>query len=83
MIVDALLHLLANVIHFAAQALPSWTMHLPSGVTDFVRTMLNFEPFFPVQETFEIIAALVTLTLGFIAFKWTIKCVDWVADVLP
>lgn len=83
MIIEALLDLLKLIIDGILGLRPEWNMSLPSGVTQLVGLLKQFDTVLPVSETFICLGAYVTLIGGMNVWKWAIKVVDWIADVIP
>ena len=83
MIINALLDIMHGLIAWIIANRPAWDVHLPDGVQTLISALKGFDNFLPVTETFTVIAARVALFAATTGVKWTIKVVDYVADVIP
>ena len=83
MLIDFMLKILDSLITWVISIRPAWEVHLPSGVQSFVATMMAFNGVVPIAEVMLIISLLVGVVFAMQIWKWTIKVVDWIADVLP
>lgn len=83
MIVEALLKVLSSLIDWLVSVRPTWDVHLPPAVTNFVATVLAYDDIVPIGEVLLICSLLVSAMLAMQLWKWTVKLVDWIADVIP
>jgi hypothetical protein len=83
MITDILLQLFAGVIDWGLSQLPTWSCSLPSGVSTVVATAKAFDAYVPVTEVLACVALAATLVVALQAWKWVIKIIDWIADIIP
>lgn len=83
MITNALLTFLNNLLSWVMNVRPSWSMTLPSGVASTASFLLAYDNILPITEIFVVIGGLVTLVTALVTFKWAVKIIDWIADVLP
>ncbi len=84
LITDFLLEVLRVICFGIVDALPAWTMPVDTvalqGIKD---TVYAWDKWIPVVEVFNIGVAVATIFVALIAFKWVIKVVDWIADIIP
>ena len=83
MITDALLVLLNTLLGWGVALLPSWSMSLPAQLADVLSQIRAYDDIMPVTETLSCVGLMGTLVALYSGVKWTIKLIDWVADVLP
>jgi hypothetical protein len=83
MIVDALLGLVNTLLGWGRGLLPSWSISLPSFVTNIVAQLKTVDGILPVTEVLAVLSLYVTLVGAFSGVKWTVKLIDWIADVIP
>lgn len=83
MIVDAFLTFLSGLTSWVVSVRPSWTLSLPSGVASLVTWLYGLDSVLPVTEAVTVLGSVVTLVAAMNLWKWSVKIVDWVADVLP
>jgi uncharacterized membrane protein len=82
-ITDVMLRIIATLIDWLFAVLPAWSVSLPAGVTTAVRFVLSYDAYLPVSETLLVISLTVGCIMAVQGVKWTIKVIDWVADVIP
>jgi hypothetical protein len=82
-ITNALLDILNTVIDWIITVRPTWTMTLPTGVTGFVSTVLSYDEYVPIHEGLNCIYLTCTVITALQGWKWTVKLVDWIMDVIP
>lgn len=83
MLVEFLLDILQAVIDAVIHLRPSWTMELPEGTNQVIAILKQFNSLLPVTETLACLALYVGLVGSMNVWKWTIKLIDWIADVIP
>ena len=83
MIIDALLNILHGLLSWLISVRPVWEVHLPGSVGSLIGALKGFDQILPVTETCTCVALMTTLFLATTGFKWFIKIVDYVADVIP
>ena len=83
MIIDALLKILKALVQWVIATRPPWEVHLPQGVTQTFSMLKGFDAILPVSETLACILLIVGLLGVFSTVKWSIKIIDWIADVIP
>lgn len=83
MITELLLKLLQNTIVFFESVRPEWEWTLPEGVTTAVAMMKGFNNVVPVNEVLICASLYVGLITALVGWKWLIKVIDWIADVIP
>jgi hypothetical protein len=83
LITDALLTILNGLLDWLLTLRPEWTMELPAGVTDFVRAIMAYDAYVPITEGLNCISLLCTCVLAVTGWKWSIKLIDWIADIIP
>ncbi len=83
MITNAFLDFLSGLMQWVSSVRPSWTMSLPTALTDLITTIRAYDAFIPVTEGLTIVGLFCTCVAAVQGFKWTIKIVDWIADIIP
>lgn len=83
MITDKLMQLLDGLLTWALSVRPSWDVHLPAGVTGVIQFLLGLDAILPVSEVLLILSLTVSLVVALTSWKWSVKLVDWIADVIP
>ena len=84
MLTDALLDLLRNLISWFVSGMPQWNNAMQTGEFQHLMQWLRTcDLIVPVHETVLGLTMYASLVYGVVAIKWTIKIVDWVADVIP
>lgn len=83
MIVDALIWLLNKIIQGFLLLRPEWTPTLPDSVKVAVRSMMALNEILPISEVLACVSLLGAGILAFVCWKWVVKLIDWVADVIP
>lgn len=83
MITEAFLKILSALLDWLVSIRPTWDIHLPSAVGDFVATVMAYNDIVPVGEVMLIVSLSVGAMLALQLWKWTVKLVDWIADVIP
>lgn len=83
MITDLLLRILNVFIGLVVGLLPDWDWTLPAIVTEAVSRVKAWDAVFPITETFTCLTVAVTFVAAMVGWKWTIKVVDWIADIIP
>jgi hypothetical protein len=86
MIINTIIDMFTVLLNRLIDLLPKWDFHVMDhigGLDAFIRFLWQFDDIVPVHETFECL----TLALGLWAFmfswKYIVKGLDWVADILP
>lgn len=83
MITDALLVLLNWIITGFMALRPAWEPTIPASVGSVVRMMMGLNELLPVNEIMLCLAMLGAGITAFVTWKWVVKLIDWVADVIP
>lgn len=83
MVTEVLLNMLSGLIGWVNSVCPSWEVHLPTPVTSIVSSVLAYNDVLPISETLTCCGLVITAVVALLGFKWSIKLVDWIADVLP
>jgi hypothetical protein len=82
-ITDAMLKIIATLIDWILGLLPPWQVSLPAGVTTALRFVLSYDAYLPVTETLTVVSLFVGCVMAVQGFKWSVKVVDYIADVIP
>lgn len=86
MITDALLLLVNILVNWLIVVRPEWDMSIDNENQQihWAFTWIHgLDPYLPVTETFVCLAAMITLVVALQGWKWVVKLVDWIADVIP
>ncbi len=83
MVTDALLDVLNSFLTWVVSVRPTWEVHLPGPVATFISWGKTFDGYLPISEGVTCVLLLLGLVGVMTAWKWTIKLVDWVMDVIP
>ncbi len=83
MVTDAMLSILNSLLSWGRGLLPSWSVSLPPFITSLIAQLKTLDGILPVTEVLSVLALYVTLVGAFSGVKWTIKVIDWIADVIP
>ena len=83
MIIDWCLNLCRSLIDWVITTRPAWEMHMPSGVESVVSFVLAYNDVLPINETLICVSGTVSVVMAVQLWKWTVKLVDWIMDVIP
>lgn len=83
MITNVILTILAGLVSWLASLLPQWSLHLPGTFLAVISMLKSFDWLLPVSETLTCSAIIVTAVGLSQGIKWSVKLIDWIADVLP
>jgi hypothetical protein len=83
MIIDALLAIVGGLIGWLVSLLPEWQVDLPPGGDQLLGLLRSVNWFLPVSEIMVCLSLFLSLLVGMTVWKWSLKIVDWIADVLP
>ena len=83
MITTLLLNIANLLIQWFLTARPVWLPTVPPSVTTVISFYRAYDNLLPMGETLTCVGLTCAGVLAFVAFKWSVKIVDWVADVIP
>jgi len=83
MIVDALYAFLAGILDAVLLILPNWTFHAPPEAYLAYASFQKWDKLAPVHELLQIMTLTLSMVTALWLYKWIIKFIDWVADILP
>ena len=83
MITDLLLDVLHLLLVATVALLPTWTLAIPANLTTLVNTALAYDELLPIHECLAALTAFLYLGGATSGFKWAIKVIDYIADVIP
>ena len=83
MVTDTLLDLMQQMFTWAASLRPQWQMTLPPAIHDVVAEGMAVDGLLPIHEVFTVLSSLLLLLSVAQIYKWSIKLIDWIADIIP
>lgn len=83
MVIDLLLQVLHALVAWFNGIRPAWDVTLPPGVNNLIGMLKGFDQVLPVSEIMTCLTLLLTLLAAFTTVKWSVKLIDWIADVIP
>jgi hypothetical protein len=83
MITEVFLNILKTLMDWLVSIRPTWDMHLPAGVSQFVGWLFAYDNMLPVTEVMTIIGGTATLVTALLIWKWSVKFIDWVTAIIP
>ncbi len=83
MITEILLDILIAVIGGLNTLLPDWSIEWPPLFQEVMQWLVQFDELLPVREVFQCMTLGGALLGGMNAFKWGVKVIDWIMDVIP
>ncbi len=83
MVVGWFLDALKALLDWLVSIRPSWDISLPQGAVGLVDAVQAWDVYIPVHEALEVAGLFLTYVVVMNSWKWGVKVVDWVADVLP
>ena len=83
MITDLLIAMLGGPISWIASALPSFTVVDRGDYTSWINKIRYLNYLLPLREISIVVTVSASVVIGLWAFKWLVKIVDYIADVIP
>ena len=83
MIITLLMGYVDGFINLFLTLRPSWQPTLPPSVSSLIGFDLAYDNLLPINEMLTCAVAYIGLMLTMVGFKWIIKLIDWVADIIP
>lgn len=83
MITNLFLDIIKALCGFIISVLPPFSVHLPDAAKSLVGFLMGFDAILPVTETVTVCTLVGGLVAALSLVKWTIKIVDYIADVIP
>lgn len=83
MITEALVRLVTVLLEGVDAVLPDWDWSLPSGVKQLLGYVLSCDSWLPMSELLTVVGVMLSATVAYVGFKWLVKLIDWIADVIP
>ena len=83
MLIDALLYLFNAILKGFLLLRPDWQPQLPDSVEKVVASAMALNEILPVTEVFACVSLLGTGIIAFVTWKWVVKLLDWIADIIP
>lgn len=82
MITTGLLVLLKGLVDFLITIRPAWEVHFPA-MTGIVAFWKGYDDLVPITEGLQCLSIYIVGFQAVHGFKWQLKLMDWIADVIP
>jgi len=83
MVIDFLLNMMKTLMQSIIATRPAWSWSLPSSISDAIGYLRQFDTILPVTEIMTCCGLSATLFAVMNGWKYIIKVVDYIADVIP